>query len=47
MKERKGFVVEKAGKLYVRIAYTDSLGRRRELMRRAKERAAYLALVRC
>src|SRR5262245_17993730 len=38
MKERKGFVVEKAGKLYVRIAYTDSLGRRRELMRRAKDK---------
>jgi hypothetical protein len=36
MRERKGFIVEKAGKLYVRISYTDSLGKRRELMRRAQ-----------
>jgi hypothetical protein len=27
-----------AGKLYVRVAYTDSLGKRRELMRRAKDK---------
>ena len=37
-KERKGCVVERAGKLYVRVAYTDSLGKRRELMRRAKDK---------
>jgi len=39
MRERKGFIVEKAGKLYVRISYTDSLGKRRELMRRAQPSA--------
>jgi integrase len=38
MAERKGFIVEKAGKLYVRVCYTDQLGQRRELMRRAKDR---------
>ena len=35
-KERKGWIVERAGKFHVRIAYTDSLGKRRELMRRAQ-----------
>src|SRR5687767_6823670 len=38
MPERKGFIVERAGKLFVRVCYTDQLGRRRELMRRAKDR---------
>lgn len=38
MKERKGFIVERAGKLYVRVSYTDNLGKRRELMRRAQDR---------
>jgi integrase len=38
MKERSGFIVERAGKLYVRVSYTDSLGKRRELMRRATDR---------
>jgi integrase len=38
MQERKGFIVERAGKLYVRVCYTDNLGKRRELMRRAKDR---------
>jgi hypothetical protein len=37
-KERKGSIVERAGKLYVRINYTDSLGKRRELMRRAQNK---------
>src|SRR5262249_34960933 len=37
-RERKGFIVEKNGRLYVRIAYTDQLGKRRELMRRAQDR---------
>jgi hypothetical protein len=36
--ERKGSIVERAGKLYVRIAYTDSLGKRRKLMRRAQDK---------
>jgi hypothetical protein len=36
--ERKGFIVERDGKLYVRIQWTDSLGKRRELMRRANDR---------
>src|SRR5262245_20810730 len=36
--ERKGFIVEKGGRLYVRIQWTDSLGRRRALMRRAQDR---------
>jgi integrase len=34
-KERKGWIVERKGKLYVRIQFTDSLGKPRELMRRA------------
>jgi hypothetical protein len=38
MQERRVFIVERAGKLYVRVCYTDSLGKRRELMRRAKDR---------
>jgi len=38
MKDRTGFIVERAGKLYVRVSYTDSLGKRRELMRRATDR---------
>src|SRR5215475_13577668 len=37
-KKRQGSIVKKAGKLYVRVAYTDSLGKRRELMRRAQNR---------
>jgi len=37
-KKRQGSIVKKAGKLYVRVAYTDQLGRRRELMRRAQNR---------
>jgi hypothetical protein len=37
-KQRKGSIVERAGKLYVRIDYTDQLGKRRELMRRAQNR---------
>ena len=39
MKERTGFTIERDGKLYVRICYTDSLGKKRELMRRARERS--------
>lgn len=39
MKERTGFTIERDGKLYVRICYTDSLGKKRELMRRAKNEA--------
>jgi hypothetical protein len=35
---RKGFIVERAGRLYVRVCYTDSLGKSRELMRRAKDK---------
>lgn len=38
MKERTGFVIERDGRLYVRVCYTDSLGKKRELMRRAKDR---------
>jgi integrase len=37
-KERKGFIIEKDGKIYVRIHYTDNLGQRRELMRRANDK---------
>jgi len=37
-KERKGCIVERAGRLYVRVAYTDQLGQRRELMRRAQNK---------
>src|SRR5262245_25559 len=36
--ERKGFIVERDGRLYVRIQWTDNLGRRRELMRRAQDK---------
>lgn len=37
-KERKGSIVERDGKFYVRVSYTDSLGKKRELMRRANDR---------
>ncbi|SRR6266498_1641632 len=37
-KERKGWIVEREGKLYVRIQFTDNLGKSRELMRRANDR---------
>jgi hypothetical protein len=37
-KQRKGFIVERMGKLYVRVNYTDQPGKRRELMRRAQNR---------
>ena len=37
-KERRGCIVEKNGRLYVRISYNDQLGKRRELMRRAKDK---------
>src|SRR5262249_25915763 len=37
-KQRKGCVVKKGGRLYVKVAYTDDLGRRRELMRRAQNK---------
>jgi integrase len=39
MKDRKGYIVERVGKLYVRIQFTDNLGKRRELRRRAKDRS--------
>ena len=38
MKEKRGFIVKRDGKLYVRISYTDGLGKRRELMRRARDK---------
>jgi integrase len=38
MKERTGFIVERNGRLYVRVQWTDSLGKRRELMRRATDK---------
>lgn len=38
-KERTGSIVERNGKLYVRVAYTDVTGKGRELMRRAMDRA--------
>ncbi len=38
-KERKGSIVERDGKLYVRVGYKDSNGKYRELMRRAQDRA--------
>ena len=37
-KQRKGCIVERDGRLYVRIAFTDDLGQRRELMRRARNK---------
>jgi|SoiMethySBSTD1v2_1073268.scaffolds.fasta_scaffold227640_2 integrase len=37
-KERRGCIVEKNGRIYVRVQYTDQLGKRRELMRRATDR---------
>jgi hypothetical protein len=37
-KVRTGFIVERNRRLYVRIQWTDQLGDRRELMRRATER---------
>jgi hypothetical protein len=37
-KQRKSSIVKRAGKFCVRVAYTGSLGKRRELMRRATDR---------
>jgi integrase len=37
-KQRKGCIVKRDGRLYVRVAYTDDLGKRRELMRRAQNK---------
>jgi integrase len=37
-RERKGCVIERSGRLYVRVQWTDSLGKRRELMRRAQNK---------
>lgn len=37
-KDRSGFIIEKGGKIYARICYTDSTGKRRELKRRAEDR---------
>jgi len=36
---KTGFIVEKSGKPYVRVCYTDSPGKKCELMRRAKDEA--------
>jgi len=38
MKEKRGFIVKRDGRFYVRISYTDQLGKRRELMRRARDK---------
>lgn len=38
-RERTGFIVKRNGKIYARISYTDSEGKRHELMRRADDRA--------
>jgi hypothetical protein len=37
-KDRAGFIVEIKGKLYARICYTDHVGNRKELKRRASDR---------
>ncbi|HEX5082299.1 MAG TPA: tyrosine-type recombinase/integrase [Blastocatellia bacterium] len=37
-KERKGYIAEKNGRIYARITYTDSQGKRRELTRRASDK---------
>ena len=37
-KQRKGSIVERDGRFYVRVGYTDDLGKRRELMRRAQNK---------
>jgi hypothetical protein len=37
-KERTGSIVERGGKVYVRVSYTDAAGKKRELMRRAADR---------
>lgn len=44
-RERTGFIVKRSGKLYVRICYTDAEGKRRELMRRAEDRATAKTLL--
>lgn len=38
MRERKGSVIEKNGRIYARFTFTDSTGRRRDLTRRAENR---------
>jgi integrase len=37
-RERKGFIVQKKGKTYARLTFTDSAGKRHDLMRRADNR---------
>jgi integrase len=37
-KERKGYITEKNGRIYARITYTDSRGKRRELTRKASDK---------
>jgi hypothetical protein len=37
-KDRRGWIVEREGKLFVRVSYTDNLGKERELMRRARDK---------
>jgi integrase len=37
-KERTGSIVERDGRIYVRVSYTDAAGKKRELMRRAADR---------
>src|SRR5262245_33185562 len=39
MRERTGSIVNRKGKLFARVSYIDQFGRRREVTRRAKDRA--------
>ena len=37
-RERKGYIVNRKGRLYVRVGYTDDEGRRHDIVRRATNR---------
>jgi hypothetical protein len=41
-RERKGFVITRNGRLYVRVGYSDEQGRRHDIVRRATNRTREL-----
>lgn len=45
-RERKGFIIERDNRLYARVGYTDELGRRRDIIRRARTRTHARELIR-
>jgi len=45
-RERKGFIVNRKGRLYARVGYTDEKGTRRDIVRRAENRTHARELIR-